>query len=812
MKNVFNCINAFSIFIAIIISSTNLLAQSRIFGTIKDSLDKNITGANVLLLNTSDSALVKGTLSDAKGNFLFRDISDGNYFIKSTYTGFTEINTETFSITAGNNKDLGLFHLYEKGVQLDEVKVVVKRPLLEQKIDRLIINVANSVTSAGNTALEILERSPGVIVDHQNGTIVMNGKAGVVVMMNGKISHMPVTAIVQMLSGMTSGNIEKIELITTPPANLDAEGNAGYINIVLKENNNYGTNGSYSVTAGYGSGWIAGASANMNHRSGKINLYGDLNYSRVESPLPINAYSKISNNGSIQETSFIGDRFNIIPNINGRLGADWQLSKRTIAGVLFSGYYNGYRQTEHNLNNIIINSKLDTIVHLDNREKNYWYNYSGNINLQHNFNANDNLQLNLDYIYYYNNQPVNYHSSYYDNSNSFAYDQYFRSGKKTPIHFVVLAGDYSKKLATKINMQAGVKQTISTFDNTLSFENLRQNAWITDNDLSAIYKLKENYNAAYISFDIAISNNTEAKGGLRFEHTTTNLGTEQTKNIVDRNYTNLFPSVFISHKLNENSALNFSYSRRITRPTFNNLAPFTYYLNANTLITGNAALQASLSDIVKVGFTFKKYLLSFSYSNEKGAIAGFQAHADSVLNKIKLSAENLQSVKILSGVLAIPLDVTTWWSMQYNITGAWQQANALYLARPVKVQQVYYTISAIERFALPKNYTIELAGNYYSPQLNGIAVMRASGSLDAGIRKKFKGKGGSLYLNAINILNTTVFSLYVNLPEYNLVNSLKAVFVPPNVKLTYTRSFGKEKLKERRERNTGAEEEKGRVQ
>ncbi|MEO8109474.1 MAG: TonB-dependent receptor [Ginsengibacter sp.] len=812
MKNVFNYINAFSIFIAIIITSTDLTAQSKIYGIIKDSLDKNIAGVNVLLLGTSDSSLIKGTLTDAKGNFLFGNISDGNYFIKATYTGFTELNTEAFSITAGNNKDFGILHLYEKGVRLDEVKVASKRPLLEQKIDRLVINVANSVTAAGNTALEILERSPGVIVDHQNGTIAMNGKAGVVVMMNGKISHMPVTAIVQMLSGMTSGNIERIELITTPPANLDAEGNAGYINIVLKENNNFGTNGSYSATVGYGSGWIAGASLNINHRSGKINLYGDVNYSRVESPLPITAYSKISNNGVIQETSFIGDRFNIIPNINGRIGADWQLSKQTIAGVLFSGYYNGYRQTEHNLNNIIINSKLDTIIHLDNREKNYWYNYSGNINLQHNFNENDNLQLNLDYIYYYNNQPVNYHSSYYDDSNSFAYDQYFRSGKKTPIHFVVVAADYAKKLSAKISMQAGAKQTISTFDNTISFENLLQSSWIKDNSLSAIYKLKENYNAAYISFDMPVSNNTELKAGLRVEHTTTNLSTEQTKNIVNRNYTNLFPSIFISHKLNENSALDFSYSRRITRPTFNDLAPFTYYLNANTLITGNAALQASLSDVVKAGLTFKKYLISISYSNEKGAITGFQAHADSVLNKIKLSPENLQSMKILSGVLSIPVDVTAWWSMQYNITGAWQQVNALYLGQPVKVEEVYCTINAIERFALPKNYTIELAGSYYSPQLNGIAVTKASGSLDAGIRKKFKGKGGSLYLNAINILNTTVFSLYVNLPEYNLVNSLKGVFVLPSVKLTYTRSFGKEKLKEKRERNTGAEEEKGRVQ
>ncbi|HET7115337.1 MAG TPA: carboxypeptidase regulatory-like domain-containing protein, partial [Hanamia sp.] len=236
--------------------------QSNISGVMEDSLDRKLDNVNVLLLRAADSGLVKGMLTDANGFFLFKGIPTGNYFIKSSYTGLNPYNSETFFISAGNGKNVGVIHLYQNNEKLEEVKVAAKKPLFEQKIDRLIINVANSITSAGSTALEILERSPGVIVDHQNNVITMNGKDGVVLMINGKMSHLPVSAVVEMLSGMSSGNIEKIELITTPPANFDAAGNAGYINIVLKENNNIGTNGSYNLSLGYGKGLVSGAGIN----------------------------------------------------------------------------------------------------------------------------------------------------------------------------------------------------------------------------------------------------------------------------------------------------------------------------------------------------------------------------------------------------------------------------------------------------------------------------------------------------------------------------------------------------------------------
>jgi outer membrane receptor protein involved in Fe transport len=800
------------LFVAVIFFAPSQSFCQSIIGTVVDSVNKPLSHANVLLLKAKDSSLVKAIMCDDKGAYAFSNVSEGHYLIGSNFVNHKEAYSSLFVLNKTNLKiSLPPIILVEQTTTLKEVTVSIKKPLLEQKVDRLVINVASSITSAGNTALEVLERSPGVIVDHENNAIAMNGKSGVVLMINGKISRAPVSAVMQMLESMPSGNIEKIELITTPPAYLDAEGNAGYINIVLKENNNVGTNGSVSGTIGYGKGPVTQAAVNVNHRKGNINLYGDISYSRVRKPLPIDAYNVISNEGDIIKTTLTTDRTETRPNLNYRAGIDIDLSKKTVLGVMLSGFDSKYSQTEHNMSTITKNDKLDTTIQHYNNEINHWSGVNGNINLQHNFNVTDKLVFNADYMYYYNNQPVNYHSVYYNGSNDYMYEEYFRSGKKTPISTWVFAVDYSKKIGNHLSLDAGLKETISRFDNDVSFERLLQNEWVTDDSLSSKYTLKENYSAGYASLNANLSKSTEAKLGLRYEYTNSNLGTAEQKDIVDKHYGNFFPSLFVTHKINDKNAIDFSYSRRITRPTFNDLAPFTYYVNANILVTGNPALQPAISNNYKVGYTFKNYLLSVSYSKEDNSIAGFQPKSDSSSNKMIISAQNLNYVKTVSVVLSVPFNVTKWWVSQLNITGLWQQINATYKGDPVSVEQLNYRINASERFTLPKDFAIEISGYYQSKSLWGIRTVNPHGSLDAGIKKKLPGKGGAFTLNALNILNTDYFYGQVNMPEQNLVSGVKIYFSQPTIKLTYTRNFGKEKLKAKRDYSTGAEEESGRV-
>ncbi|HET6995131.1 MAG TPA: TonB-dependent receptor, partial [Chitinophagaceae bacterium] len=325
----------------------SLLAQSKIRGHVTDMNDKPIAGATVLMLNSADSVLVKGTVTSNTGQYFFDNVTTGRYFISSSYVGFSPVSIATFQVTSNNVElDQGVVKLEPLSSALANVTVTAKRPLYEQRPDRLTINVANSITAAGNTALEVLERSPGVVVNRQNNTIAIQGKEGVNIMINGKLTYMPASAVMQLLDGMSAGNIDKIELITTPPANFDAEGKAGYINIILKQNNNFGTNGSFSGTLGYGQGWVTQANLNFNHRKGKVNIYGDFSYSRVKSEFPALGYTRISNNGDIYETYGKISRMDTTRNHNVRLGLDYQLTNRTIIGILLTSNGRWYRQAE----------------------------------------------------------------------------------------------------------------------------------------------------------------------------------------------------------------------------------------------------------------------------------------------------------------------------------------------------------------------------------------------------------------------------------------------------------------------------------
>lgn len=786
-----------------------LAAQTKLHGTIKEENNKAIGGANILLMNEKDSSLVKGTITSAAGAFNFDVGNAGNYIIAVSATGFNNYYKNT---TVANEKeiDAGTITLVKGTVQLDAVTLVSKKPLFEQKIDRMVINVKSSITAAGGTALEVLEKSPGVVVNRQNNSIALNGKDGVVVMINGKASRMPADAVIQMLNGMNASNIERIELITTPPANFDAEGNAGFINIVMATNPDKGLNGSYSATIGYGNGFTPAAAINFNYRNKKINLFGDYSFTWRNPIQDWYFFHRAFAGNSITDNTSFTNRHTRDWQNNVHLGIDVQVTPKTIIGAVVGGYDSRWHMTSYNNLTIDKNNVTDTAVSIVNTELNHWKHFMGNINFSHKISENENIAADIDYLYYKDDNPNTYVNTYFDGNGNELSEEHTKSSKLTPLNFWVGKVDYSKKINEKINMEAGAKIGLSKFTNDVAVETLQQNVWMKDTGLTAKYHLKENIAAAYTAFGIKASAKTNLKLGLRYEYTTSNLGSVQQENIIDRKYGRLFPSIFVGHTLNENNSVNLSYSRRITRPTFQDMAPFVIFVDPFTFFSGNSGLQPAFSDIYKADYLFKKIILSVSYTSEKGSIANFQPKTSND-NKQIFAAENLDNIKTVNISLSLPFTITKWWNMQNNIQGNWQQLNATYSKGPFSVTQKNFSFNSSQNFTLPKNFSMELSGFYRSKGLFGAAVINSRGVINFGVQKKFNNNKGRLRLAVDNILNSGAFKGTTDIPKENIYSVIDIRFFFRTVKLTYSYNFGNNKLKEKRERGTASDEEQGRV-
>lgn len=694
-------------------------------------------------------------------------------------------------------------------VNLKTVTVSAKKPFYETRLGRIVINVASSVVSSGSSVLDILERSPGVTVSRQSSSITLNGKEGVGLMINGRVYHMPREVMVDLLQGMNSENIEKIELIPAPPAGVDAEGNAGYINIILKNNPNTGVNGSYAATLGYGRGLVDEANVNVNYRQDKINLYGNLSYTRVKKPLPIHLYTRLPYAGDLIENRFAADRAEANRVVNARLGMDYQAAPGTILGVLVTGYHSKYTQSENNENDVLTNGHPDTVVRQANSELKTWKNIGINLNIQQEFKRGGKLSANFDYIYYRNAQPYTYYAAYYRPAGDLIYDQHTQSLKTTPLRFWIGALDYSQKLGKKVSLETGFKRTMDDLTNVLDVERLGQGGWDTDAGLSSNQRVKEDYTAVYTSFDLMPAATTRIKAGLRYEYTNYSLGTKDQEDVIDRHYGNFFPSLSLTRTLNAHSTLNLFFNRRISRPTFDQLAPFTYFLNGSTWMTGNPALQPAISNSITGAYTWNRYLFSLGFSQENQSIAIYQPLIDTVAGKVLFTGRNLTDQKLLTAIISVPVDIGNWWKMQYNVTGIWQQVD---IAGEERRRLLNVNFTAIESFLLPKNYTLELSGFYQSARWIGTNRQNGYGSIDLGIRKKLPGTKGILTLIASNILDSQDNIIATDEPAFHEAARLEANFVQRTFKLTYTRPFGNARLRASRERTTGAEDEKGRVQ
>lgn len=806
--NILRHAGKFIFFVALFINViTAANGQIRIFGRVTGSDEKPLSQATVLLLKPKDSSLFKGTITNDNGAYFFENIAEGEYLLSYSFTGYVQVYSTVFKVPAGTgSSDKGTTVLNVNKV-LDNVTVAARKPLYEQKIDRLMINVAASITSAGLTVLDVLERSPGVLVDRVSNSLSINGKSGIIVMINNKRNYLDMAGLIQMLASMPSGSIERIEIITTPPANFDAEGNAGIINIILKSNGQFGTNGSFTLSGGYQKGENNAASLNINHRKGKINLFGNYDASRYHSQQLWTNYHAVKTGQDFNEDYSADTRDFVAFQNSAQAGIDYDASKKTIIGGIISVFYRHWKMKS--LNDAVVSQNMlpDTSIKTTNNELHTTFNYNINFNIQHTFKPDEKLTLNTDYLYYRDNNPNTYLNTYYDNSGSLVYNENVQSAKLTPLRFWIFALDYTKKLSKKADLEAGLKSTSSGFRDDVGVNYLIQSQWVKDSTLSGSHKLNESINAAYGSLSLKLTEKTSMKMGLRYEYTHAELEIAETKNTINRNYGNLFPSFFILHTINEKTSINFSYSKRIWRPGFYDLAPWVIFYDPKTFSTGNSSLQPSVTDAVNAAYTYKNKIVTLSYSYSSRPII-YESTVDTSNNRLVFAAQNGVNSIAYTVSLSLPFTVTKWWTMQNNLTAGLYTGDFVYKESVhTKVRNLYF--NSTQTFALPKDFSFEITSFYRTKGSFGLGVFQPWGTIGAGVQKKWIKKKTSLSLNVFNIMHKP-FKGITDVPGQNLLVK-RANYVYTGYSLSFTHNFGNDKVKGKRNRSTGDEDEKNRA-
>lgn len=787
-----------------------LMAQHQVSGRVTDAERNPLPYANALLLSATDSALVHGLFTAEDGTYVFKDIPAGTFMLRFSMLGYAETTTDSFALEG--NRAMETVVLAENTTAIREIEVTAKRPFLEQKIDRIVVNVANSITNAGGNALKVLQRSPGVQVNTLTKSISLVGKDGVVVMINGKIQHLPIDAVVDMLSGMNADNIDHIELIHTPPANFEASGNAGIINIVLKKSGGEGLNGGYSAKAGYGRGGKYGAGLYVNYRKNKVNWFGNYDLDFNLNPQVFTNYRSLLQGNDFLETDTYSDRPHTPTRTqNARLGADFQVGPNTVIGVLGTFFDRNWYMEANNTTTYSRNSAVESRLVMPNTETNHNQSFAGNVNLAHTFPKKQTFNLDLDYIRYDMNNPTYYDLIQQDPAGNQTGRSELRFNKKTPIGIAVAKVDYSFPMGDNGKVEAGGKFTNLNFDNDVRLESREpQQDWIVDPEFTALFRLREKVAGAYAILSGKLGAQTDLKAGIRYEYTDTNLGSDEEPNVVDRKYGSWFPSVFITRKLSETQSLNLSYSRRISRPTIRQLAPWLIFSDPTTIQTGNPAIQPAFTNALNLNYTVKSLHVGLSYSLTDEP-QRFVAVVDPVTNRQLNQQDNLDNEKVAGVNVFFPLHPAAWWEVSNNLFANYREINFKLEELPVRVHNMEYGFNSMHSFNLPNGFSLEVSGNYQSPGYWGTAYWKATGSLDIGIEKNLGSQWGKLRFNATDLFQSTNWFGTIDQPEANLYVRYSYQFAERVFMISWTNTFGNKKVQSARKRKTGGEEELQRI-
>jgi len=798
--------------------SLSLLAlksnAQQVTGTAKDTDGKGLNGVTISLIK--DSTVVKLAATNETGTYQFSNVLNGNYHIQATYVGHTAITSKTFTVS-GADVSVDDILLTKASGELKGVTVTASRPLVEMKADKMIVNVEGTINATGSDALELLRKSPGVQVD-KDDNLSVSGKNGVQVYIDNRPTPLAGQDLANYLKTLQSSQIEAIEIITNPSAKYEAAGNAGIINIRLKKNKSFGTNG--SVNAGYNIGVYSkyNAGFSLNHRNNNINLYGNYNFNDSKNHNSLSIYRTIGDTLFDQTGNTIFN--NTGHNFKG--GIDYTLNKKSSIGAIVTGNFAAPSVLNDSRTPIIYipgNSTTRVLV-ANNRTQMKRNNLTTNLNYNYIGTGGKSLVLNADHGSYDINSDQYQPNFYFTNSGNAIRSVIYQMITPTDIKISSLKGDWEQDFA-KGKLGVGGKVAYINTENDFQRYNVNGSAKDLDKDRSNRFNYKENINAGYVNYNRPLKGKM-IQAGLRIENTiskgisnglkNTGSGYVGSKSGFERSYVDFFPSAAITFNKNPMKQWNITYSRRIDRPAYQDLNPFEFKLDEYTFQKGNIDLLPQYTNSIGLTHTYKyKLNATLNYSHVKDIFTQLIDTAE--VSKSFITKKNLATQDIVSLNVSYPFSYKSFSSFMNMNTNYAQYKADFGTGRKVDLNAFGLSLFAQNslKFGKTKTWTAELSGFYNAPTIyQGAFKAKTLWGIDAGMQKAILAGKGSIKASVSDVFNSLKFQGTTEFAGQK--STVIARWESQQFKVNFNYRFGNNQVKAARQRNTGAEDENKRTQ
>lgn len=797
---------------------SQVIKNGKISISINNQLNAPLENTTVELLRGKDSVLVKTAITDKSGVAVLEKLASGNYIIKASMVNYSPQYSAAIILTEEqNNITVPSISLQQKSGEMQEVAVTTRKPFIQKLTDRIVVNVENSIVSAGSSAMDVLERSPGVNID-QNDVISLRGKQGVIIMVDGKPSPLSGADLANYLRGLPSNVLERIDIITNPSAKYDASGNSGIIDIRMKKDQRMGANGTFTI--GYGQGVYpkANTGATFNYRNKKINLFGNYNFAYRKNLnhlfLDRNFYNdKVYNGGDLK------DNYTTIP-VNfhtARFGADYFASKKTIIGFIVTSNFTHVNQNNNN-NSVVFDAQKSPLFTFQTKALNNSHsrNLIANINYKHTYSPGKELTADVDYGIFNSDALSTTATKYYNLTGGTQQPDYILKGDQDgKLTLKAAKIDFVNPLKKEGKFEMGLKTSYVSSDNDVKFFDASNGTPQDDVNKTNRFFYEEYNNAGYVNFSKQFKK-YNFQFGLRGEHT--KLNTHQVKGDIyfDSSYFQLFPSAFFNYKIKEDQTLGLSVSRRIDRPGYSQLNPFLFLIDVTTYNTGNPALLPQRTWSYELSYTIKSLNFSIGYSHTKDnqniVVTRFKnvfPNIPSEDNVTVLLPVNLRSSDYFGLTVAAPVKINKLWNMINNGNLYYNKYNGELGGTVLNNGRPSLDVRTNNTFILGKGWTSELNGSFNSGGQYGFMVTDPQWSVSAGVQKTIFKNKGTLRFNISDIFWTNLPRAVITYNNY--IEKWHAYRETRVANLSFTYRFGKNTVAAERRRQTSSQEEQRRI-